>query len=419
MSSSEPLQYIFKMQVSHCELIAGLYDSKSGISENPDNTKALEKLRSSRMVWQSDENIFQLSRPYKAYLSHCLKRSNNRRIDPNVADAIKGIGYLCSVYIKAKTGGATQDKDMYFGELQEAVNAFLEDLEIAISGLWTQVDDKFGRYYSMIAKNSECERAIGRVGSLINSLTLIDMDELSELAGGDSSLFAVLVRPIDKGTQKCLSDLEDVNKRLSALMGEFRTMDKKTILVKQYISYMEKNPDYEMVDLMAISGPISFKLLSPPIIVASMPDPQSVDLESELEDIMVSADAKVRKQGSTEETHSVEPIGELNSDQKSRPPEPDPVADEAESFFNLCLDDGQVHSAREHHLKLSPEWKFEDFMYALLGKYSQLDDIAKRKVVMDPVKWEHPDFSGNVFIDDLQVRVPPVITQRAYSDRVQ
>ena len=132
------------MQVSHCELIAGLYDSKSGISENPDNTKALEKLRSSRMVWQSDENIFQLSRPYKAYLSHCLKRSNNRRIDPNVADAIKGIGYLCSAYIKAKTGGATQDKDMYFGELQEAVNAFLEDLEIAISALWTQVDDKFG-----------------------------------------------------------------------------------------------------------------------------------------------------------------------------------------------------------------------------------------------------------------------------------
>lgn len=406
MNTSDSLQHILNKQLSHHDLIAELYDSKAGISESPENTKALAKLFSSRMVRQSEDNIFQLSTPYRAGLSHCFMRSNNRRVDPSVEGAIKGIRDLCSDYIKAKTGGATQDKDVYFGDLQEAVSWFLQDLEIAISALWTQVDEKFGRYYSMMAKNNECERAIGRVRSLSDSLTLIDMDELSALTGGDSSLFAVLVRPIDKGTQKCLSDLEDVNKRLSALMGEFRTMDKKTILVKQYISYMEKNPDYEMVDLMAISGPISFKLLSPHISVASMPDPQSVGLESELADIIVSADAKVREQDSTEDTPSVEPIGELNSDQASRPPEPDPVADEVDALLTLCLEDGQVHSAREHYLKLSPKWKFEDFMYALFGAYSQFADSAKRDVVMNSVKWEHPDFSGNVFIDDLHVSVP-------------
>ena len=403
MSNHKAIQQSLKKLLKHSELITDIYNNNA-LPETEENAKAIEELRTARMVWTMDTSgEYRLSKPLRAFLIHALKDQTNRRIDLDTSNRLEEIANLTRMYVAAKSRGNKIDADAYYSDIYEYVAEFLQTLEENTTTLWTHIGTQFGYVTSLDAKINECEHAISRAKKLTDSLMIIEISDLYDLTAGDQSLFRILVQEMQMGIQRCLNDLENAYKKLGTLMGEFRRMNQTTLLVKGFNAYVKRNPSYELPDLTENKELRYFNLIAGTIHMAPSVDPHLLSLESTLAEIVVETDTKLR-----EETYSSPPqqdmATELDSEQAVYEPEPDLLALEVDIFLSQCLD-GTVHSAKDYYLTQSPEWSFEAWLYCLLNRYSYLDEEDKSIIHLETEEFAHPQYSGNDFIKDVRITI--------------
>jgi len=394
---------MLKTLLKHGELITDIYNN-SAISETAENSKAIEELRSGRMVWTMDvSGEYRLSKPLKAFLVHVLKDQTNRRIDLDTSSRLEEITNLTRMYVAAKSRDNKLDMETYYADIYEYVAEFLQTLEENTTILWTHIGTQFGYVTSLDAKINECDHAIGRVRKLTDSLMMIEISDLYELTAGDQLLFRILVQEMQKGIQRCLNDLENASKKLSTLMGEFRRMNQTTILVKGFSAFMKHNPSFELPDLTDSSELRNLNLISAPIQLAPSVDTSLLFLEGELAEIVAETDSRIREEVESRPTQ-FNITEELNSSQAVHEPEQDLLAMEVDSFLTQCLEGG-AYSAKEYYLSKTPEWTFEAWLYCLLNRYSYFDEEDKEIVHLETIEVEHPQYSGNDFIKDIRITI--------------
>jgi hypothetical protein len=340
-----------------------------------------------------------LRRAVRALLEEALRDDRNRQIDANTGSTLATFKTLAAHYKEARHQGDFPAADAYLADLREHVYSFSEGLSHSIRVLWSRINNEFGYVGSLGAKIRENELAQSQVSELLNGLEMIDFHELAETAGDLRELRRLLVASLQRSVSACSQELSIVQGRLLELLGRFRKIQGRTLLLKGWLLHREQQPDYQVGNHTAHTQlPQLFNLAQ-----ASL-SPAAVDIHaSNHEAELLALLAQIKAQQQAERQLSPLPEAEELQLQETESFEvqANPIQEAVQDYLCHVIESGHPVTALAWHERQALPWERESWLYQVIGGYEALPADQKAHFELDLQGESHPVFSGNYIVRDI------------------
>ena len=220
-----------------------------GIDPAALNERTLRRLINARVLYQPDDSHeLKLRHPVTQLVAALVTDESRRAIHADIADKLVSIRGLVEGLREAQRMGDSLRVDSQMLRIDEAVYDLTAQFEEAIYSLWHRLNSNFGFVSNLSDKIRENERAQQQIKRLIDGMSLIDFDELIELAEGNPTLRKILVSRLQQQMSAHHGSLLEVQKRLVELMTRFREQQERSLLVLNMAGFLREHPGFMVGD---------------------------------------------------------------------------------------------------------------------------------------------------------------------------
>jgi hypothetical protein len=390
---------LLRAMSKHVDLIMEAY-LRGSISETNDNSKVIETLIGSGILWRPEVNAdLRLRRVVRALLEEGLCDERSRRIDANVGSALASLTTTTAHVKEALAKQRHTEAEAWLDDLAEQVYSLKETLKYSVRVLWERIHKEFGYVRSIEAKIRENELAQTQVSDMLEQLELFDFDKLGELAGSQRELRQLLVITLQSTFTEVAKELSLVQGRLIALLGRFREFQGRTRLLKGFLLHMEHKPDYRPATYPQHSLVPKLFNQAPSVIKPAAIVIDNAEHEATLQEMVSRIKARHFQpalssplRGSSEITlENPETIAIEENQLKAA----------VESYFCHVIDSGEQQSALEYYQHHQLSFDPEVWLYQVIGGYQALPEQERDYFALETHDAPHPEFNGNRIIEDV------------------
>lgn len=340
-----------------------------------------------------------LRRVVRALLEEALRDDRNRQIDATTGSTLATFKTLAAHYKEAHHQGDFPAADAYLADLREHVYSFTEGLSHSIRVLWSRINNEFGYVGSLAAKIRENELAQSQVSELLNGLEMIDFQVLADTAGDMRELRRLLVASLQRSVSACSQELSIVQGRLLELLGRFRKIQGRTLLLKGWLLHREQQPDYQVGNHTTGSQLPQLFSLAPPTLVAAAMNIHASSHESDL--LAMLAQIKASQQAESQLAPLPEAEELLLQDVEGFEVQVSPIQDAVQDYLCHVIENGYPVTALTWHAQQALPWERESWLYQVIGGYEALPSDQKDHFELDLQGESHPIYSGNYIVRDI------------------
>jgi hypothetical protein len=289
------------------ETLTQVFESGT-IRETDDNANDLRKLKEARVVIVTNRG-YRVHPKMEALMNYFLETEASSFLGTQHADRIPEMQGLAQEYLEAKLNGKRVPEAERFNTLEGVVYEITMDLKESCRRLRNRISYDFGYGNTLIQKQKENQVAIGQAEKLVSGMKAFSFKLQSDISGDKyelNSLFCVEMHDAIRSSQQ---ELGSILNQLRALMMKYRNRERDKDLINAFDRFIDEEPHWtpdEEVMLpneMAKYGGIPALWISKPIEFAHHPNPEDMDQEQELADIV----EKITEQSvEQEELHIIE-----------------------------------------------------------------------------------------------------------------
>jgi hypothetical protein len=403
--SRDELKRIFRLLRKHEDLLVSAYLENGGVIDDSDvDIAAIETLINSRLLWQpaSDEPV-RLARELTGLFERVLRDPRRLTLDADIGGFVINIENSVNRYREATRSALRDDATHYLGQIERLVDELRSSLLDSSGQLWQKINSEFGYVGSLDLKIKENETILNQAKRLNDSLELIKVREMDELAGNDYQLRRYLNRWLLGAVELCRRETVDAIHKLNDLLFEYRKQQRLGRLIDSFYRRFQSTPGYRPLDYADMGEiPSVFNQVAPILLVghANIDDPRQ---EVALTEII---------SGLRKERVAIEEPGPLLAvdvlPEESPIQKPLAVLSQAvEDFYLKVVESDEPLSAVECCPPVEIEPDMEIWLYAIIARFNNMDQSERALFRMEYRQTGDPVFNGRHLVQDVQVALSP------------
>ncbi|MEP0175173.1 MAG: hypothetical protein ABJH28_13400 [Paraglaciecola sp.] len=219
------------------------------VDETAFTVQALDKLINGRILWRPDEQQPLALRPNVNDLIASLTQDERKRqINSDVGEHLDQIHTRVQSLQAARQKGDYAATEHHMQLLTERVYDMTGQFGDAIESLWHRLNTEFGFVSSLDDKILEIELAQRQLRRILDGFSIINFDDLIQLAGSDGALRKLLVSQLQARISEHSGSLLEVQKRLVLLMARFRHQQDRALLINRMSAFLRQHPNFQVGD---------------------------------------------------------------------------------------------------------------------------------------------------------------------------
>ncbi|EMC3687946.1 hypothetical protein NTE25_003034 [Vibrio cholerae] len=274
------------------------------IRETHENANDLRKLKEARVVIVTSRG-YRVHPKMEALMNYFLETEASSFLGTQHAERIPEVQDLAQEYLEAKLNGKREQEADRFNTLEGVVYEITMDLQESCRRLRNRISYDFGYGNTLIQKQKENQVAIDQAEKLVSGMKAFSFKLLSDIAGDNSELNTLFCVEMHHAIRSCQQELGSILNQLRALMMKYRNRERDKDLINAFDRFIDQEPHWTpneeviLPDEMAKYGGIPTFWLSEPIAFAHHPNPEDMDQEPELADIVERITAQSIEQQET------------------------------------------------------------------------------------------------------------------------
>lgn len=379
-----------------------------GIDPATVNERTLRRLVRARVLYQPDNSVeLKLRHPVIQLVAALVTDESRRAIHADIADKLISIRGLVDGLKEAQRMGDSLRADSQLLRLDEAVHDLTSQFEEAIFSLWHRLNSNFGFVSNLSDKIRENSRAQQQIERLIAGLSLIDFDELIELAEGNPALRKILVSRLQQQMSAHHSSLLEVQIRLAELMTRFREQQERSLLVLNMADFLREHPGFMVGDYSYRSNVPVLVNFAAPIIPAAAVALDKREQQPELVPLVHTLYQELAIKAKTEVNSVTADAVQVGSQQQVVEARQQQLKEDTLAYFIHVCDSPEPHSALTYLMNNKLHWPAEAWLFQVLAEYNGLPQHEQRMFSL--MRDERPisAFNQVQIIEDLKLRYQP------------
>ena len=254
MISRDELKRIFRLLRKHEDMLVSAYLDNGGVIDASEvDMAAIEALVNVRLLWQpaSDEPV-RLTRELTGLFERVLRDPRRLTLDADIGRFVINIENSVNRYKEASRYGLRDDAAHYLGQIERLVDELRSSLLDSSGQLWQRINSEFGYVSSLDLKIKENETVLNQAKRLNDSLELIKVSEMDDLAANDYQLRRYLHRWLLDAVELCRRETVDAIHKLNDLLFEYRKQQRLGRLIDSFYRRYQSNPGYQPLDYVDI-----------------------------------------------------------------------------------------------------------------------------------------------------------------------
>ncbi|RUO50653.1 hypothetical protein CWE21_00685 [Pseudidiomarina aquimaris] len=364
------------------------------------------KLIDARVLYHPEDSFgLKLRQPVTQLIAALVTDEARRQIHADVAEKLETIRVRVESYREARRRGDYVKADLQLQVIHETVYDLTGQFEEAIHSLWHRLNSNFGFVSSLSDKIRENSRAQEQIKRLLDGISLLNFNEMIELAEGNPVLRKVLVTRLQNHLDRHLASLLEVQKRLVELMGRFREQQARGLLVSQMASFLRQHPSFVVGDYAYRSQvPKLVNCAAPTSVTAAVAldrradSPEIVGLVHQLYKELALKTAKSTASANDDVLTTTASAPEVEARQQQ-------LKADAEQYFLAVLENKAGDSAIDYLVTQELEWSPEVWLFQILAEFAGLPQQQQRMFVLERSEYEEQWFNQVRVIDDVTLRL--------------
>jgi hypothetical protein len=398
VSAQDELKRLFRSLHKHQDLIINAYlDGESILADDVEHDKAIDELIRLRLAWRPGryEGV-RLTRELNGLLQRMLHDSRRISVDANVGGKIQSIEELVNNY---KAAQERQDRQFYLHAIEAEVHDLVCDINDSSQQLWRQIDGEFGYVTTLEMKLRENKRVLTQAERLNEGLGLIDLTELSDIAGSDIDLRRLLVRWLPEAASQAQKELSDALHRLNGMLFHLRRQQARARMVNAFYRRYQIEPGYQPLDYSAAEIPNLLNQVDP-LTFEGHADLDDNSHEVKLTEWIVG----LRKEKISRETEKAESItaGQVQEHVKVQV---SPLMEAVEYFYIQVIETAAETSALEHFPLAPNDCEPELWLYAIASRYNNMRSDERTLFKTSFKETRDPVFNGRMLVRDISLKL--------------
>lgn len=378
---------------------------QGGIDPAQLSERTLRRLVSARVLYQPEDGLeLKLRQPVIQLVAALVTDESRRAINTDIADKLLSIRGFVEGLREAQRMGDSLRADSQMQRIDEAVHDLTSQFEEAIFSLWHRLNSNFGFVSNLSDKIRENDRAQQQIKRLIDGLSLIEFDELIELAEGNPTLRKILVSRLQQQMSAHHSSLLEVQKRLVELMTRFREQQERSLLVVGMAGFLREHPGFKVGDYSYRSHIPSLVNRAAPIIPTAAVALDRREQYPELAHLVHSLYQELALKAKTEVVSVAAEAVNVPAQLEQVERRQQQLHKDAESYFLHACEVQQPVSALQYLTEQKLPWPAEIWLFQVLAEYDAFTRADQKYFVLTRDERKSSAFNHVQIIEDIEVR---------------
>ncbi len=370
------------------------------LSESSFSAQGLQKLLDGRVLFYPDQQESLSLKPIvNELIANLTQDERKRQINSDVGEHLDHIQTRVQSLQVARQKGDYAASEHHMQLLTERVLDMTGQFGEAIESLWHRLNTEFGFVSSLDDKILEIELAQKQLRRILDGFSIINFDELIQLAGSDGALRKLLVSQLQARISEHSGSLLEVQKRLVLLMARFRQQQDRALLLNRMCAFLRQHPNFQVGDytnrsqVPAVVNQArgitakAFIALDRPMDSYALGDiaraiPRELAVESNVEQQTQGFDASVQNMVATKQKQ---------------------LAKDVEDFFIAVIDSSEPLSGLQYLQHNQLEWDPEIWLFQIVAEYDGLPQQNKQSFKLKKQSQQQSPFNHMHVIQDIIV----------------
>lgn len=376
-----------------------------GIDPSELSERTLRRLLAARVLYQPDDSYeLKLRHPVTQLIAALVTDESRRAIHADIADKLVSIRGFVEALREAQRTGDSGRLDSQMLRIDEAVYDLTAQFEEAIYSLWHRLNSNFGFVSNLSDKIRENDRAQQQIKRLLDGMSLIDFDELIELAEGHPALRKILVSRLQQNMSAHHGSLLEVQKRLVELMTRFREQQERSLLVLNMAGFLREHPRFMIGDYSNRTQVPALVNCAVPIIPAAAVALDKTDQQSVITQLVHGLYQQLALKRKTDTASvSADAVQQLSQQLTVDARQQQLKADAMRYFIHVC-EASEPPSALEFLVAEQLQWPPEVWLFQVLGEYNGLPRNEQKLFTIKRDERRMSRFNHVQVIEDVAVR---------------
>src|SRR5690554_829818 len=354
-----------------------------GIDPATVSERTLRRLISARVLYQPDNSHeLKLRHPVTQLVAALVTDESRRAIHADIADKLLSIRGFVEGLKEAQRMGDSLRVDSQTLRIDEAVYDLTSQFEEAIFSLWHRLNSNFGFVSNLSDKIRENSRAQQQIKRLIDGLSLIDFDDLIELAEGSPTLRKILVSRLQQQMSAHHGSLLEVQIRLVELMTRFREQQERSLLVLNMAGFLREHPGFMVGDYSYRSQVPALVNCAAPIFPAAAVSLDKREQQPELVHLVHTLYRELAIKAKTDVVSVTADAVNASAQQQVVEARQQQLKQDTMAYFLYVCDTPQPHSALAFLIEQQLEWPAEAWLFQVLAEYNALPRHEQKLFVL-------------------------------------
>ncbi|WP_319783215.1 hypothetical protein [Oceanisphaera sp. IT1-181] len=376
-----------------------------GIDPSTVSERTLRRLISARVLYQPDDSqALKLRHPVTQLVAALVTDESRRAIHADIADKLMSIHSFVEGLREAQRTGDSLRVDSQMLRIDEAVYDLTSQFEEAIFSLWHRLNSNFGFVNNLSDKIRENNRAQQQINRLIDGLSLIDFDELIELAANNPALRKILVTRLQQQMSAHQGSLLEVQKRLVELMTRFREQQERSLLVLNMVGFLREHPSFMVGDYSYRSQVPTLVNYAAPIVPAAAVALDKPEQQPELVNLVHTLYRELAIKAKTEVVSVTAAAVNISAQQQVVEARQQQLKEDAMRYFIHVCEAIQPPSALVFLVEQQLQWSPEVWLFQVLAEYNTLPRHEQQLFSLTRAERQESRFNHLQIIEDIEVR---------------
>lgn len=398
MSAIDPVSTLLaKLNTSSSTIAAAYYQGR--IHKTDENARDIERLRQLRLLSPDIRDAYQLRASFRHFLNTALNTERLFSMGANIGGYFQRLANLVDEHSIAFQEGRDVDCERYEVETREAISDIADAIDDELIILQAQVATRFAAVSTIAEKKRQNLHYQERTQQLVNLLESFHFSDIGDQLAGHEELALSFKSLLSERIPAFRESLWSILDLLNQYLFEFRKIEERAKRVRAFALHLNRNPDWEPKAWDEATKPEDWLQCSTPIQIQSHPDVAAPELEELLAEIARTIPASAGEKNKT--TRPTGHIEEESGNEEIKPPEA-PIRKAIRLYFKDARKSELGISARawwSANPVIMGEVQEDIWLLRVLAEHDNKGQDGKWTLRLDSKP--HPDFSGNVLINDV------------------
>lgn len=400
MSNVDPVTaLLYKLSASSKTIAEAYYHGR--VHKTEENARDIERLRQLRLLSPDIRDAFQLRASFRHFLNAALNTERLFSMGANIGGYFQRLAALVDGHSLAYQEGRDADCERYEVETREAISDIADAIDDELIILQTQVATHFAAVSTIAEKKRQNIHYQKRTQQLVNLLESFHFSDLGEQLAGHEELALSFKSLLADRIPAFRESLWAILDTLNQYLFEFRKIEERAKRVRAFALHLNRNPDWEPKASDEVAEPAEWLCCATPLEIQTHPDVSAPESEELLAEIARSIPDTAGARSKT-----ARPEGSVDDEpgnQEIRPPE-SPIRRAVRLYFKEARQSQAGISARAWwaaNPTILGTIKEDIWLLRVLAEHDNKGKAGRWALRM--ISRPHPDFDGNVLINDILV----------------